>query len=83
MNLVLSQIASTRRANLRRLADEHGATALATKLGWQSVSFLTQMIGPNPCRTVTERTARVIEHRLGLEPGWLDLDFEVHSETAT
>lgn len=78
MNLALSQLSETRRANLRRLADEHGPTALATRIGWPSVSFLSQMIGPNPTRPVTERTARLIEYRLSLEPGLLDLDLENH-----
>ncbi|MEY4402304.1 MAG: hypothetical protein RIR91_339 [Verrucomicrobiota bacterium] len=78
MNLALSRLADTRRANLRRLADQHGATALALKIGYSNVSFLCQMIGPNPRRPVTERTARLIEDILGLEPGWMDLDLDVH-----
>lgn len=78
----LYSLAAVRRENLRRLADQHGATVIAKTLGYASVAFLSQMIGPNPTRTVTERTARTVEQAMGLEPGVLDLDFEVHAETA-
>lgn len=72
----LHQLPLIRRNNLRRLAEQHGATILAERLGYASPSFLSQMIGPNPTREVSERTARVIEHSLGLEPGWMDLDLD-------
>lgn len=82
MNLAMRQLAETRRANLRKLADQHGSTNLAQRLGYSSVSFLCQMIGPNPRRPVTEKTARAVEDELGLQPGWMDLDLEVHAEPA-
>lgn len=73
----LNHLTATRRANLRRLAGAHGSGVLAQRLGYTTGSYISQMIGPNPVRPVTERTARVIEQVLGLEPGWLDLDLEV------
>lgn len=79
MNPALSQLAVIRRNNLRRLAEQHGALVLSERLGYASASFLSQMIGPNPSRDVSERTARSIEHTLDLEPGWMDLDLEDYS----
>lgn len=78
----LSSLAAVRRENLRRLADQHGATVIAKALGYSSVAFLSQMIGPNPSRTVTERTVRAVERAMGLEPGVLDLDLESFEESA-
>ena len=63
----------TRRDNLRALATSLGGpSALATRLGYANASFLVQMIGPNPTRRVSERTARSIETALGLAPFSLD-----------
>jgi len=59
--------------NLRRLIrDSGGPSALAKRLGYSNASFLVQMAGPSPIRQVTEKTARNIESKLGLEPGALD-----------
>lgn len=69
----LSRLIENRRANLRRLASQYGTLTLAERLGYKSGSFLSQMIGPNPKRVITERTARVIEHELGMRPGTLDM----------
>jgi hypothetical protein len=65
--------AETRKLNLRRIADKFGGpSALAAKLGYANPSFLVQMIGPNPSRRVSERTARKMEEQLGLLPFTLD-----------
>ena len=62
-----------RRVNLRALAQQWGGpTSLAKKLGHSNGSYLAQLIGPNPSRDVSEKTAREIEQRLGLPIGWLD-----------
>lgn len=64
---------SIRRENLRRLATQWGGVGkLAEKLGYANASFMVQMIGPNPIREVTERTARRTEETLGLPTGWID-----------
>ena len=63
----------TRRENLRDLARTWGGpTSLAKKLGHSNGSYLAQLIGPNPSREVSEKTAREIEKRLGLPVGWMD-----------
>lgn len=62
-----------RRENLREeVAKWGGPTALAKHLNYANGSFLSQMIGPNPTRDVTEKVARSIEQRLGLQDGYLD-----------
>jgi hypothetical protein len=66
-------ISDIRRINLRNLIDMHGASALAVKLGYRQSSFLSQMAGPSPTRTVTDKTARAFEKQLGLAEGSLDV----------
>lgn len=62
-----------RRANLRRLmSDWGGPTTLAAKLKHANGSYLAQLAGPHPSRELSEKTARQIEHALGLPSGWLD-----------
>lgn len=62
-----------RRDNLRRVTNEWGGpTSLAKKLGHSNGSYLAQLIGPNPTRMISEKTAREIEARLTLPTGWLD-----------
>lgn len=65
-------ISEIRRVNLRALADERGAAKLSRLLGYRQPSFLTQMIGPNPNREVSEKTARLYEAVLGLEANFFD-----------
>lgn len=72
----MTRLLEIRRTNLRRLAEQHTATALAQKLGYASASWISQMVGPRPVRDVTERTARLVEGVLDLEPGSLDLELE-------
>lgn len=67
-----------RRRNLQSLVKERGGTtAVARSLGYANGSFLSQMIGPNPSREVSEKTARSIESALTVPSGWLD---EQHGE---
>lgn len=62
-----------RRANLRTLIDKHhGPTHLAKLLGLSGPSFLSQIVSGH--RELQEKTARRWEERLGLEPGWLDVE---------
>lgn len=59
-----------RRENLRKLVKEwSGPNNLAAKLGYTNASYLVQMVGPNPIREVSEKTARKIETALGLSAG--------------
>ncbi len=37
-------------------------------------SYVSQMVGQHPTRALSERTAREIEKKLGLEEEWLDKD---------
>lgn len=67
-------MSEVRADNLRSLANSMGGnTALAVKLGYSNGSFISQLIGPNPSRKLTEDTARDIEKKLALPPRWLDV----------
>jgi hypothetical protein len=69
----MQKVFEARRANLRTLAEKHeGIGKLAEKLGYANSSFLSQLIGPNPTRDVTEKNARKIEAALGLPALWMD-----------
>lgn len=69
----MSKVSEYRRENIRRLVDQRGGlTKLSKAIGQRNPSFLTQMVGPNPSREVSERTARRIEEAMGLENGVLD-----------
>lgn len=70
------KIDAIRRQNVRALVELHSATKLATMLGYKQSSFLSQMIGPNPSRPITEKTARSFEQRLLLPDGSLDIPQE-------
>lgn len=64
-----------RRENLRTLLSVgkwRSATELARALG-VTKGTLSQLIGANPLRTISERTAREYEGRLGLPEGVLDM----------
>lgn len=70
----LDAVFAARRANLRLLAARFdGTSQLAAKLNLRHPSYLSQLIGPNPQRNVSERTARLFEQRLDLPAGWLDM----------
>lgn len=68
-----ADVLQRRRNNLRAVAGQWGGvTGLAKKLGYEGPSYLSQMIGPKHSRPISERTARSIEHAVGLPTGWLD-----------
>lgn len=70
---VLDRIYETRRANLRALAaPPASATTVGVRLGF-TPQYMGHLIGRNPTRTISEKTARVIEEKLGLAGGWLDV----------
>ena len=50
---------------------------MAKLLGYTNASYVVQMIGPNPTRPVTERTARKVESVFGLPVLSLDRPVEV------
>jgi hypothetical protein len=66
------KIFEIRRENLRELAAARTTTGLAKILGYRHPSFISQMIGPNPTREITEKSARSYERKLSLESGYLD-----------
>ena len=70
----LDQVRDRRRQNLRFIADEmfDSRAALMFFCPWLDTSRLSQMIGPNPTRPVTEATARKVEQALGLPEGFMD-----------
>lgn len=72
---VQDDVLARRRQNLRTLAAQRdGVTGLAKRLGYSGPSYLSQMIGPQHNRPISERTARHIEAELDLPAGWLDQD---------
>lgn len=76
----LTALHAARRDNLRRLMESWGGpTAMALRLGHSNGSFISQIAGPHPIRNISEKQARLIEERLGLEPGWLDTDVSQHT----
>lgn len=69
----MTKMSDIRLRNLRRLLDQAGgAIHLAPTLGYSNPSYLSQLAGPNPTRTISERTARTIEQKLGLPEGCMD-----------
>lgn len=69
----MSKVVELRRANVRQLLGERGSlTELSKRMGYRNPSFLSQMLGPEPTREITEKTARKIEKALGLGQGSLD-----------
>lgn len=68
-----------RRANLRRLVEEHAAGSLSrfvetTLGGLTSYKGLQRVTGPKAKRNLGSATARQIEARLQLPSGWMDQD---------
>lgn len=69
----MSDMTETRRQALRQAVEKVGGVSKASKLlGYTNPSFLSQMIGPNPTREITEKTARKFEEKLQLSRGALD-----------
>ena len=70
--LARMKIAEIRRANLKRLVDQYGATEIAKRCGHGSVSFISQMLAGG--KAVGEKAARKIEQGMGLPPLALDAE---------
>jgi len=69
----MRSVFDVRRANLRKLMEQWGGpTSLSMKLGHSNGSYLAQLAGPHPSREVSEKVAREIERKLGLDAGWMD-----------
>ena len=66
-----------RRDNLRDLVEKHTPAVVAQKVGWKTRSFISQMIGDEPCNPVTENTARRVEKAFDLPHGFMDVDHVV------
>lgn len=68
----LKEVRATRRENLRRLSEQYDGNQALAKALKISDSYLSQMIGKNPRKPITEASARAFEFRLQLNPGALD-----------
>lgn len=68
----MQNINDIRRQNLRHAIDTHGGPSEFARLTKINLSYLVQMTGPNPIRSVTEKTARKCEIALGLPEGTMD-----------
>ena len=68
------RLLKTRRKNLQQLSLLYGNLSDLARLLGVSVAAVSQIAGSNPVRAISERTAREIETKLGLTPGYLDLD---------
>lgn len=71
----MSNVSEVRRENIRTLLSAQGrggVSKLSRALQLKNPSFLSQMVGPNPTREVTEKVARKIEEVTGLPSGALD-----------
>lgn len=74
------RLLEARRKNLRIVVEQFGGAAATAKLlGHANRTFLPQLIGPNPRRDISERLARSIEEKLGLQLGALDIFNEAES----
>jgi hypothetical protein len=72
-------IYAVRRKNLKRLIAQYepdGITNLSKKLGNKGSSYLSQMKAAH--RPIGERTARKMEEKLKLTPGWFDQTDTAH-----
>lgn len=65
--------------NFRQIVKACGGTnAAASILGVRS-SYMTQIVGPNPTRTIGDKMALKIEQKFGLPPDALDADVPKHA----
>jgi plasmid maintenance system antidote protein VapI len=69
--MALMDNAAIRRENFRSLKAKHGSKKLADALGWTRQQ-LSQYIGKNPNRPVTDQLARRLERLYHLPPAWMD-----------
>lgn len=66
-------LTSLRIANARKAMEAvGGVNKAAVKMGYANAAFLSQIFGPNPTRSPTEKTMRRLEKALELEEGSLD-----------
>ncbi|WP_156136060.1 hypothetical protein [Delftia sp. ZNC0008] len=66
-------LTSLRIANARKAMEAvGGVNKAAAKMGYANAAFLSQIFGPNPTRSPTEKTMRRLEKALELEEGSLD-----------
>lgn len=77
----MTDIYSTRRANLKTLIEERSAASVSKDAGYASTSYLSQMMSPTSGKLITEKTARRIETRLGLPDGWLSKEASLFGKT--
>ena len=69
----MQDLTEIRRANIRALVAEMGGyPATVSKMGYGSASLLSQIAGPNPTRSPTEKAVRKMEAAMGLPHGYLD-----------
>lgn len=69
----MAAIYARRRAHLCLLVEQHGGVKLlGEKLGYNSGSFIHQVLADPPGRHISEVVARRWEIILGLKTGWLD-----------
>lgn len=64
------EIKDIRMRNLNLLADQHGRTAIAEKLGYPDNNYINQLCGGHT--NLGSRTARKVESAFGLPTGWMD-----------
>lgn len=62
-----------RRVNLRKLVSEYdGMNSLARALGLARGAYISQLLSEPATRTISEKTARAWEEKLGKPKGWMD-----------
>lgn len=80
----LTGIHAVRVSNLRNLVQAAGGmAALARRLNFANGSYLRQICGDNPIRPFTEKSARSMEVKLSLAPGWFDVRNSISTSAAT
>jgi len=83
MKDIMEKLNSIRRTNLRSLVRGSSATSVAKAAGYTSPSYLSQMIGPNATKKVSEESARKIEEGLGLPHLYLDQERDEYDRLVT
>lgn len=62
-----------RRMNAKLLAEQVGGVTVLAGMAGTSQSYLSQIIGPRPCREVGDSLARKLEQATGRPHGWMDV----------
>lgn len=69
----MEAVHAARRANLRLLIAKYdGQQLLARKLAYNK-SYISQLVSGTKPYAISEKAARKIEEKLGLQSGWLDI----------